>query len=223
MTEDNVNRPAHYNKNGIEVIDVIETYTPNSPHLANVLKYVCRHSYKGKPLEDLKKARWYLDRAIVLLEEKEARDAWVEEQMNHPAAVALRERIKGAVLDCFDGVDTNGYPLVEEPELDEYGRVLRASPPVNIDGVPFETHTLSGDLHLPPDRIPGDDDAAERIKNHYYDFDPFASVGYCANCEAELSLGSTYISNVPGYEPELKFCSDKCVTKLREWQGRTPR
>lgn len=61
---DEVNNPQHYNQNGIEVIDVIETYTPDNPRLANVLKYVCRHSYKGKPLEDLEKAKWYLDREI---------------------------------------------------------------------------------------------------------------------------------------------------------------
>jgi len=65
MTDD-VNNPTHYNKQGIEVIDVIEAYTPNSPHLANVLKYVCRHSYKGTPVKDLKKAAWYLHRAITL-------------------------------------------------------------------------------------------------------------------------------------------------------------
>jgi hypothetical protein len=38
MSEDVVNNPKHYNKQGIEVIEVIEAYTPNSPHLANVLK-----------------------------------------------------------------------------------------------------------------------------------------------------------------------------------------
>lgn len=31
-------------------------------HLGNVIKYVLRSKYKGKELEDLKKARWYLDR-----------------------------------------------------------------------------------------------------------------------------------------------------------------
>lgn len=68
---DPVNKPSHYNQAGIEVIEVIETYTPNSPHLANVLKYVCRHSYKGKPLEDLKKAQWYLNRAINIMEHEQ--------------------------------------------------------------------------------------------------------------------------------------------------------
>ena len=55
--------PSHYKQNGIEVIDVVEAYVLNY-RLGNVIKYVLRHSQKGKPLEDLKKARWYLDREI---------------------------------------------------------------------------------------------------------------------------------------------------------------
>lgn len=37
-------------------------------HLGNVIKYVLRSKYKGKELEDLKKARWYLDRLINVIE-----------------------------------------------------------------------------------------------------------------------------------------------------------
>ena len=33
-------------------------------NMGNTIKYVFRADYKGKPLEDLKKARWYLDREI---------------------------------------------------------------------------------------------------------------------------------------------------------------
>ena len=36
----------------------------------NVIKYVVRHNHKGKPLEDLKKARWYLQRLIDNIESK---------------------------------------------------------------------------------------------------------------------------------------------------------
>jgi hypothetical protein len=55
--------PDHYKQGDIEAIDVIEAYQLNY-HLGNVLKYVLRHSQKGNALEDLKKARWYLDREI---------------------------------------------------------------------------------------------------------------------------------------------------------------
>lgn len=68
---DMINHPPHYKSDsGIESIDVIEGFGLNF-HLGNVIKYILRHDKKGKPLEDLKKARWYLDREIEKLESKE--------------------------------------------------------------------------------------------------------------------------------------------------------
>lgn len=68
---DVVNHPPHYKSDsGIESIDVIEGFGLNF-HLGNVIKYILRHNKKGKPLEDLKKARWYLDREIEKMEEQE--------------------------------------------------------------------------------------------------------------------------------------------------------
>lgn len=61
---DNVNNPSHYQfSNGIEVIDLTEHLNFNR---GNVVKYVARAGNKGgaDELEDLKKARWYLDREI---------------------------------------------------------------------------------------------------------------------------------------------------------------
>lgn len=58
-----VDHPSHYNKGKIEVIDFIEDQGL-SFHLGNVIKYVARAGSKGDKLEDLKKARWYLDRYI---------------------------------------------------------------------------------------------------------------------------------------------------------------
>lgn len=66
---DNVNHPQHYNVGGIEVIDAIEAWQLGF-HLGNVVKYVARAAHKGRALEDLKKARWYLDRAIAKLEQR---------------------------------------------------------------------------------------------------------------------------------------------------------
>lgn len=67
---DNVNHPSHYTDGNIEVIDFIEDKNFNY-HRGNVIKYVSRAGKKdpGKELEDLKKARWYLDREIQRLEE----------------------------------------------------------------------------------------------------------------------------------------------------------
>ena len=60
---DMVNHPAHYKAGGIETIDFIEAKTLGY-HLGNVVKYVSRADHKGNKLEDLKKAQWYLARAI---------------------------------------------------------------------------------------------------------------------------------------------------------------
>ena len=68
---DVVNHPPHYKSDsGIESIDVIEGFGLNF-RLGNTIKYILRHNKKGKPLEDLRKAKWYLDREIEKLESKE--------------------------------------------------------------------------------------------------------------------------------------------------------
>jgi DNA-directed RNA polymerase subunit RPC12/RpoP len=66
---DKVNHPSHYTTGNIEVIDFIEDKQLGF-HLGNVVKYVARAAHKGTELEDLKKARWYLDRKIGNLETK---------------------------------------------------------------------------------------------------------------------------------------------------------
>ena len=58
----NVSHPSHYNQ-GIEAIDIIESWKLNFS-LGNAIKYILRSPYKGKQIEDLEKARWYIDREI---------------------------------------------------------------------------------------------------------------------------------------------------------------
>ena len=64
---DVVTKPEHYNQdNCIECIDAIRAAlgTGFKEYLqGNILKYIWRHKYKNG-VEDLKKARWYLDRLI---------------------------------------------------------------------------------------------------------------------------------------------------------------
>jgi hypothetical protein len=67
---DPVNQPAHYKAKGFECIDVIEALGLDY-HLGNTVKYIWRAESKGNYLEDLRKARWYLDRYITLLENAE--------------------------------------------------------------------------------------------------------------------------------------------------------
>jgi hypothetical protein len=60
-----VNHPAHYGgaDNAYEAIKVIEAWELGFC-LGNTVKYISRAEKKGAALEDLKKARWYLDREI---------------------------------------------------------------------------------------------------------------------------------------------------------------
>lgn len=69
---DMVNHPPHYVRGGIEVIDVIEAFTSDLQGMdaidtANVIKYILRWKHKNG-LEDLEKARWYLNHLIGRLE-----------------------------------------------------------------------------------------------------------------------------------------------------------
>lgn len=58
---DAVNHPSHYNQGAIEVIDFIEDRGFNF-NVGNAVKYICRAPYKGKYVEDLQKAVFYLKR-----------------------------------------------------------------------------------------------------------------------------------------------------------------
>ena len=61
---DLVNSPPHYTTGGIETIDFIEAKKLNY-NLGNVVKYITRADHKGNRVEDLRKAKWYLEREIL--------------------------------------------------------------------------------------------------------------------------------------------------------------
>jgi hypothetical protein len=65
---DMVNNPSHYNQASIECIEAIfaalGTDGFKSYCMGNAMKYLWRHQYKGKPVEDLQKAQWYINKII---------------------------------------------------------------------------------------------------------------------------------------------------------------
>ena len=69
MSSDEVNHPSHYTNHpaGIECIDVVEAFSFN---IGNAMKYLWRCELKDSLIEDLKKARWYIDREISRIEVK---------------------------------------------------------------------------------------------------------------------------------------------------------
>ena len=70
-----VSHPPHYQtKLGLEAIDVIEAFTEDlkgieATDTGNVLKYMCRWKHKNG-LQDLNKAKWYLEHLINHLEKE---------------------------------------------------------------------------------------------------------------------------------------------------------
>lgn len=69
---DPVSKPRHYNLGGIECIDAIKAATVGLTGIeavdtAQVIKYAWRWKHKEKPVEDLKKAKWYLEHLIAEL------------------------------------------------------------------------------------------------------------------------------------------------------------
>jgi len=67
---DNIHHPAHYTQGKIEVIEFLEDQKFDF-RIASAVKYLCRYRYKGKPVEDLRKAIWYINRVIEQLEDDE--------------------------------------------------------------------------------------------------------------------------------------------------------
>ena len=63
-----VERPDHYNTGAIEAIEAIRASMDADQYFGylkgNVMKYLWRYDYKDKPVEDLRKADWYLNRLI---------------------------------------------------------------------------------------------------------------------------------------------------------------
>lgn len=69
---DMVNHPPHYkaHPSGVECIEIVEWFPFN---IGNAIKYLWRHDEKGNPIEDLRKAKWYIDREITSLSNMEER------------------------------------------------------------------------------------------------------------------------------------------------------
>lgn len=75
-TESAVEHPTHYCQGSIECIDALNAMVegwldPVAAVLAwQTVKYIWRHPFKGKPVEDLKKAQFYLERLVKQYERK---------------------------------------------------------------------------------------------------------------------------------------------------------
>lgn len=109
---DPVNSPNHYTRShpGMECIELT---ADTSFYLGNAIKYLWRHHGKGRPVEDLEKARWYLCRVI----DYDEKIAWTRQQhaildtlANDPTIpdaeahtwAKLRQGFPDSALACLD-------------------------------------------------------------------------------------------------------------------------
>ena len=70
MTEDVINQPSHYHKHAV-LVEPIQLCELLGFNLGNCLKYCFRYQDKGNPLQDLKKAQFYINR---ICDDDELRD-----------------------------------------------------------------------------------------------------------------------------------------------------
>tara|TARA_R100000808_G_C2152823_1_gene162568 strand:- start:5450 stop:5674 length:225 start_codon:yes stop_codon:yes gene_type:complete len=71
LDKEKVNHPDHYNSGQYEVVDVIDDAGFGEGFcLGNALKYILRARHKENYLEDLKKAKWYLEYLIKRIEDE---------------------------------------------------------------------------------------------------------------------------------------------------------
>lgn len=99
---DPVNSPNHYTRShpGMECIELT---ADTSFCLGNAIKYLWRYHSKGRPVEDLEKARWYLCHVI----DHDEKIAWTRQQHAIPDAEAhtwakLRQGFPYSALACLD-------------------------------------------------------------------------------------------------------------------------
>ena len=70
---DPVNHPSHYTQGKYEVIDVIEDWNLGF-NLGNAIKYIGRAGHKDDIVQDLEKAKWYIEREIQRLKKNQWTD-----------------------------------------------------------------------------------------------------------------------------------------------------
>lgn len=115
MVEDNktsekVNHPKHYNFGKYEVIDVVEDWQLGF-NLGNSIKYIGRADHKGNKLEDLRKARWYLDREIRNIDKTKYHNHTHNIEEEYLCAV-MGILSDGTYMQNRTGVPTNKIPCI---------------------------------------------------------------------------------------------------------------
>lgn len=118
---DAVSHPAHYTSGGIETIDAIEAWDLGF-HLGNVVKYVSRAGKKdpARTVEDLRKAKWYLERAI---ERADDEPRGIVVSAMQPLTADEVEQLRRRVRAAFTGTAS---PVVTRARAQTNAKVMKA-------------------------------------------------------------------------------------------------
>ena len=119
MMNDNVNHPAHYCRAGLECIDAIEAATANlegveAVCIGNAIKYLWRYKEKNGE-EDLKKARWYINRAIDHIEGAEKEEGETLTEAICREAGENQSRVLRIIADLME-LQNSLYPPPEKTD-----------------------------------------------------------------------------------------------------------
>lgn len=114
--KETINHPDHYNAGGLEVIDVIKAFTEGMESseafaAGNAIKYICRYKKKNG-VEDLRKAKWYIDYLIDLNTEKKAHavpDEYAEEEFIYTFIFADHKKLNAVTRKIIGLIKENGY------------------------------------------------------------------------------------------------------------------
>lgn len=116
-----VNHPQHYNTGKIEVIDAIEDWKLGFND-GNAVKYISRHRHKGRAVEDLQKALWYITRELVSMHGVDPFEL-SRKMMTVKKDGTMEEKLKNWDDAC------NESPTELEKRIEESEKVLYTSPP----------------------------------------------------------------------------------------------
>lgn len=123
MTTETVTHPSHYTQGGVECIDAIRAATGDGFQgycQGNILKYVWRYRDKGG-VEDLEKARVYLDWLIKSLSKPPKKFGWAKTKNRKAALLTLDEAIK----HCDEKARGNDSCAFEHAQLGVWLEELR--------------------------------------------------------------------------------------------------
>lgn len=106
-----VTHPPHYqSETGLEVIDVIEAFTFDltgieATDTGNIIKYICRWKNKNG-LQDLKKAKWYLEHLIKHVENLEEENKFANPSFKVTAGIGISPDVEAKVIQGINDLET---------------------------------------------------------------------------------------------------------------------